>query len=124
VKILIDMNLSPQWREVLRSAGHEVRHWSEIGAHNADDTVIMEWARVHGFIVFTNDLDYGALLYSTGAVAPSVIQARADDVRPTALSGAIAVVLLEAEEALLAGALVTVDMRRHRVSILPLRRCS
>jgi predicted nuclease of predicted toxin-antitoxin system len=114
------MNLTPQWRPHLERAGHEVRHWSEIGAYNAPDTTRMEWARQNDYIVFTHDLDYGALLYLTGATAPSVIQVRGADVRPTALLGSILNALLEAEDALAAGALVTVDVIRHRISVLPL----
>ena len=84
----------------------------------------MEWARQNDHIIFTNDLDYGALLYVTGATSPSVLQARSDDVRPAALSDSILRSLASAEEELKKGALVTVDLQRHRVSILPLRRKS
>lgn len=96
-------------------------HWSEIGEANAPDTTIMEWARQHDYLVFTHDLDYGALLYATGAKAPSVIQARGDDVRPAALVAAILKALADAEQDLRSGALVTVDVKRHRISVLPLR---
>jgi predicted nuclease of predicted toxin-antitoxin system len=81
----------------------------------------MEWARRHDCVVFTHDLDYGALLYATGATAPSVIQARGEDVRPAALAASILKALAEARQELLDGALVTVDVRRHRISILPLK---
>jgi len=116
------MNLTPQWRPSLEQAGHEVKHWSEIGPPNAPDTVIMEWARQHDYLVFTHDLDYGALLHATGAKAPSVIQARGNDVRPATLAASILKALIEAEQDLRDGALVTVDMKRHRVTVLPLRR--
>ena len=116
------MNLTPQWRLCLEQAGHEVRHWSEIGPHNDPDTMIMEWARQHGYVVFTHDLDYGALLYATGATAPSVIQARSEDVRPAALAPSLLKALVDAERELLTGALVTVDVKRRRISVLPLRR--
>ncbi len=124
MKILLDMNLTPKWRIPLVEAGHDVVHWSEIGAPDAPDTTLMEWARQNDHIIFTNDLDYGALLYVTGATSPSVLQARSDDVRPAALSDSILRSLASAEEELKKGALVTVDLQRHRVSILPLRRKS
>jgi len=44
VKILIDMNLTPKWREPLEAAGHKITHWSEIGPANAPDTDLMAWA--------------------------------------------------------------------------------
>jgi predicted nuclease of predicted toxin-antitoxin system len=115
------MNLTPQWRLPLEQAGHEVKHWSEIGPPNAPDTTIMEWARKHDYGVFTHDLDYGALLYATGATAPSVIQARCEDVRPAALAASIIKVLTETGQELSTGALVTVDVKRLRISVLPLK---
>lgn len=114
------MNLTPQWRLPSERAGYEVKHWSEIGAHNAPDTIIMEWARQQGYVVFTHDLDYGALLYATGASAPSVVQVRGDDVRPEAMAASVLKAFAETEQALLSGALITIDAKRLRISILPL----
>ena len=37
MKILIDMNFSPQWSEVLGKYGWEVLHWSEVGDPKAKD---------------------------------------------------------------------------------------
>jgi len=121
VKLPLDMNLTPRWRPLLEQAGHEIQHWSEIGPTNATDTVVMEWARNNGYVVFTHDLDYGALLFSTQATAPSVIQARGEDVRPATLAPFILKALADAEKELSAGALVTVDIKRHRIAVLPLR---
>ncbi len=57
MKILIDMNLSPRWVGVLRTAGIEAMHWSENGAATAPDETIMAFARAGGWVVLTNDLD-------------------------------------------------------------------
>ena len=46
------------------------------------DTEIIAWACENSYIVFTNDLDYGALLFATAAASPSVIQIRTEDIRP------------------------------------------
>jgi predicted nuclease of predicted toxin-antitoxin system len=35
MKILIDMNLSQEWVSVLKAAGHEAVHWSDIGEQSA-----------------------------------------------------------------------------------------
>ncbi len=122
MKILLDINLSPKWRPYLEALGCEVRHWSDIGPDDAPDRVLMEWAKEKGYIVFTNDLDYGTMLHFTGASGPSVIQARAPDVRPASLAAIMARALSEAKEQLLSGALVTVDPSGYRISILPLNR--
>jgi predicted nuclease of predicted toxin-antitoxin system len=57
MKIVIDMNLSPDWVKVLQDAGLEAVHWSTMGDIRAADEVIMSWARENEFIVFTHDLD-------------------------------------------------------------------
>ncbi len=121
MRILLDMNLSPAWVQFLTEAGYDVMHWSEVGPANATDTEIMEWARNHSFIVFTHDLDYGSLLFSTKAVAPSVIQLRCEDIRPTSVGRLILQALNDAERQLLAGALVTVDARKNRIHLLPFK---
>ncbi len=73
MKILIDMNLSPDWVDVLIENGFEALHWSTIGNPRADDSILMDWARANSYIGFTHDLDFGALPASTQAESPSVI---------------------------------------------------
>lgn len=121
MKILIDMNLSPRWSDVLRRHGWEAVHWSTVGDPRAPDRAIMTWARDNGHIVFTHDLDFGVLLASTRANAPSVLQVRTQDVTPEHLESLVVAVLRQHEAELDAGALVTVDEVRSRVRILPLR---
>ncbi|MDJ0673802.1 MAG: DUF5615 family PIN-like protein [Calothrix sp. MO_167.B42] len=41
MKILIDMNLSPDWVGVFERYNIEAIHWSTIGEPSAKDTVIM-----------------------------------------------------------------------------------
>ncbi len=38
MKLLIDMNLSPRWSNVLATAGIDAVHWSTLGANNAPDS--------------------------------------------------------------------------------------
>ena len=121
MKILVDMNLTPGWCEVLRSAGCEAVHWSEVGDPCASDAEIMEWAATHGYLVFTHDLDFGALLAATSRYQPSVIQVRTEDVMPAQLAETVLAVLSEHSTALEKGALVVDDESRSRVRILPIR---
>ena len=121
MKILVDMNLSPDWVKVLERAGWEARHWSTVGDMRATDDVIMSWARENGFIVFTHDLDFGVLLALTRAESPSVIQVRTQDVFPEVLGDRLVKVLREHQSALEKGALLTVDEGKSRVRILPFR---
>ena len=120
MKLLIDMNLSPDWVAVFQPRGWHGAHWSAVGDAKAPDHVIMAWARARGYIVFTHDLDFGALLAITRAVGPSVIQVRAQDVLPGHLAPVVVAALVQYQAELEAGALMIVDERTSRVRMLPL----
>src|SRR5687768_17046966 len=117
MKIVIDMNLSSGWVNVLEDAGWEAVHWSTVGDMRARDEVIMTWARANNYIVFTHD--FGILLALTRAESPSVIQVRTQDVLPEVLGDRLVKVLKEHQSVLDKGALLTVDEGKLRVRILP-----
>ncbi len=120
MKILIDMNLSPDWCQVLSQFGIEAIHWSDVGEPTASDETLMRWAKSNGYIVFTHDLDFGSILASTQADAPSVVQVRVQDTFPEVLVNTVVAVLKQFEFPLLAGALITIDTNKSRVRILPI----
>lgn len=120
LKLLVDMNLSPDWVPALRKHGWEAVHWSTIGDPMASDKDIMEWAAAHRYVVFTHDLDFGTMLALSHEAGPSVLQIRTADTLPDHLQGAVIAALNQHEADLSAGALVVVDERRNRARILPL----
>ena len=122
MNVLIDMNLSPAWCQFLRRHGHTCTHWSVVGDPRASDATIMHWARQHGQVVLTHDLDFGAILATTHAGGPSVVQIRTQDVMPLAIGDLVAGLLSRHESELAAGALIVVNRARSRVRILPLAR--
>lgn len=122
IKLLVDMNLSPDWVALLQGAGWDAVHWSSVGDPRAPDAVIMAWARGNRAVVFTHDLDFGALLALTGAEAPSVIQVRTEDVTPQAIGNLVLGALRQFESLLDEGAIITVDEGTQRARVLPLRR--
>lgn len=121
MKILLDMNMPEVWEDFLNAAGFAAMHWSRVGDIRAQDEEIMEWARRNGHMVLTHDLDFGALLYATNARAPSVMQVRAEHIVPRVLGTVVLGALRSVADQLEAGALVTVDPRRQRIRLLPLR---
>ncbi len=121
MKILLDMNLSPDWVSTLEVHGYEACHWSTVGDPRATDTTIMAYALANDYVVFTHDLDFGTLLATTNAAGPSVIQVRTQDVSPAHLEPLIITALRQFESELTAGALIVVDEVRSRARILPLR---
>jgi len=122
MKIVIDMNLSPQWVPILKSAGHKPIHWSKVGAANASGREIMEWARSNKHVVFTHNIDFGAILAATDANFPSIFQIRTQDVSPNTLSSMVLSSLKQFERRLTEGALVTVNEKQSRVRVMPLKR--
>jgi predicted nuclease of predicted toxin-antitoxin system len=121
MKLLIDMNLSPLWVQFLADSGFEGIHWSTIGEPSAPDQQIMDYASANGLIVFTHDLDFGALLANRNSRQPSVIQIRTQDVLPTSIGDMVVRALRTSRAQLEEGALVTVDPSRHRIRLLPIR---
>lgn len=121
IQVVVDMNLSPEWVDWFKRHKWQAVHWTAVGDPVATDRVIMEWARTNGYVVFTHDLDFGALLAITNANGPSVIQVRAQDVFPEHLGPLLLAALRQHESLLEQGALIVVNENTLRVRILPLR---
>ena len=121
MKLLVDVNLSPAWVLVLQAAGHEAQHWSTVGNPRAEDREIMTWARQNSYVVFTHDLDFGALLAVTETEGPSVIQIRTTDVTPEAQSKRLLDTLEQFRQHLTDGVLISIDESRARIRLLPLK---
>ena len=119
-KLLIDMNLSPEWVPALRRHGWEAVHWSDVGEPRSSDKTIMDWAVAHDYVVFTHDLDFGTMLALTHDGGPSVLQFRAENVLPDHLADSVIAALTQHEADLSSGALVVVDESRSRVRVLPI----
>ena len=120
MKLLVDMNLSPRWVNLLADAGMVAAHWSTLGANNATDAEIMAYAREHHWVVLTYDLDFSAILAATHGDKPSVVQIRAEDVSPGVIGAHVVIALRQMASELEQGALLTVDPSRTRLRVLPL----
>jgi len=120
VKIAIDMNLSPTWVEYLSAYGFGARHWSDLGDPQAKDRLIMAYAREHGFVVFTHDLDFGIILAVTHALGPSVIQVRTQDPVPEIIGEMVVAAIQSYRSLLERGALITIDPKKSRARVLPI----
>jgi predicted nuclease of predicted toxin-antitoxin system len=82
----------------------------------------MDWARVNDYVVFTHDLDFGAILAVTRAEGPSVLQVRAQNVLPEHLGEVVIAALRQFTQQLEVGALITVDNGTSPARILPINR--
>jgi predicted nuclease of predicted toxin-antitoxin system len=120
VKILVDMCLTSEWVDYLATQDIEAQHWSTVGDPKALDRIIMDFALRHEMVVFTHDLDFGAILTLTQAVGPSVIQVRSKDPIPGVMGVLVASAITEHAAHLSAGVLLTIEPDRMRVRMLPI----
>jgi predicted nuclease of predicted toxin-antitoxin system len=120
MKILVDMNLSPKWADFLTGNGIEAVHWSFIGSSDVSDSEIMTYAKAYDFTVLTNDLDFGYILAITHGKKPSVIQMRIGALGHDRIGAVVLSALKRLTADIDKGALVTIDPRKTRVTLLPL----
>jgi predicted nuclease of predicted toxin-antitoxin system len=120
VKILIDMNLSPNWIQVFKQENWEAYHWSTVGSPTASDSEILDWARKNDCIVFTHDLDFGVLLASQPSRSPSILQLRGQETSPGRMGEVVVVAIRQFRGELEFGALISIDAAKARARILPL----
>ncbi len=120
MKVLIDMNLSPDWVQEFKLHEIESTHWTAVGKFDAPDIELMDWARINNYIVFTHDLDFGTILAITKAEKPSVIQVRTQNVSVDHLSNMVIFSIKHYSDLLEDGALLILDEDKKRIRILPL----
>ncbi len=100
--------------------GIDAVHVSEIGYSTSEDAVILERGREEDRTVVTLDADFHALLALSDATSPSVIRIRIEGLKGETTANLIRTVLMQCEEELKQGAVVTVEPRRIRIRRLPL----
>ena len=121
MKLLVDMNLSPKWVRLFHDSGWQALHWSSAGVPNARDSEIMAFAAANNYVVVTHDLDFSAILAVTHGKKPSVIQIRCEDVSPEFIGKQTVAALRHMQAELEAGALLTIEVDRTRLRVLPIQ---
>ena len=121
MRLTIDENLPPSWCEFLTQEGYETHHWKDLGSCGDPDDLILDYAQAHQTIILTQDLDFTRLLALRGSGLPTVIQLRNDCPIPSIIGSAVLQVLSAHKVALESGALVSLELDRHRIRLLPLR---
>jgi len=120
MKLLLDQGLPLSSAALLRHAGIDTIHVSEIEMSEAEDAEIIQKARSEGRVFATLDADFHTLLALSEATSPSVIRIRVERLRAQALTDLLLSVIAECREDLEAGSAVTVEPSRVRIRRLPL----
>ncbi len=89
---------------------------------NAKSSLVPLEDKANGYIVLTNDLDFGSTLAMTNVDKPSVIQLRVYDLDPLVLGTRVIRAIGKLRLDLRQGALVTVEDSRIRLRRLPFSR--
>jgi predicted nuclease of predicted toxin-antitoxin system len=58
MKLLFDQNLSPRLPRLLADIYADSVHVREVGLRDEDDSVIWEYAKLHGFAIVSKDSDF------------------------------------------------------------------
>jgi predicted nuclease of predicted toxin-antitoxin system len=120
--MLLDQGLPRSTLLHLRNAGVAADHVAELGLATASNLAILEHARDHAQIVVTMDADFHTLLALSGALGPSVIRIRIEELKAQQLANLILGVLEQCREDLKSGAMVNVRETSVRIRHLPLIR--
>lgn len=121
MKFLVDQNLSPRVAVVLKAAGHDATHTSDLGLATAPDVEVIARARDEDRILLTADADFGTILASTGAIRPSVVYVRRiNGRRVEQIVELVLDNLAQLEESLRLGSLVVLGEGDARIRRLPI----
>ena len=93
MKILVDMNLSPEWVEVFTRHGLSAVHWSAVGDPRAEDPTLMQWARetwcaTPGRVLFgnyTGQVSLRGMIELAAPQAESLVKKPAADATPASV---------------------------------------
>ena len=119
MKILIDVNMRFEWKEILLEAGFEALHWRDVGARSAPDEDIIRWAADRAYVVITQDLDFSEALAMLKLDRPSVVVVRTRNNKLQRSVPDILWLLKRYEFDLEEGALIMIDHDMQRIRRLP-----
>jgi len=116
MELLVDMNLAPEWADFLTGAGFVSAHWSDVGAPDASDHELMRWARDHGCMVLTADLDVGPRATDIDGAASSAQQGD-NGFTPDILGSEVLAAIHGTARDLVSGAVLSIDVATRRVCV-------
>ena len=118
-RLLLDQGLPRSSAALLTEAGWDAIHVADIGMSRSGDEEILRRARSDARVCVTLDADFHALLVTGAERGPSVIRIRKEGLDAAALAALLQSIWTGIEDAVRAGAMVTVTERSVRVRRLP-----
>jgi predicted nuclease of predicted toxin-antitoxin system len=121
IRVLLDQGLAPRTALLLRSAGWDAVHVSEVGLERAEDSEILDFARGDSRTCITLDHDFHVHLALSRAGKPSVVLLRVQGLAAEGQAQLIRSVYEVCADAVDEGAAVSADESSIRIRRLPLR---
>jgi predicted nuclease of predicted toxin-antitoxin system len=119
MKLVLDEGLRLGAAAILRNAGIDAWHVTELGLGGASDETVLERVRTDGAVLVTLDADFHQILATTGASQPSVVRVRMEGLKAQVLANLLLMVIEQTRADLLAGAAVSVSGKQIRLRRLP-----
>lgn len=122
MRFIVDQPVSRKIARILRDAGHDAVHVTELGLATAADEGILDHASRDDRIIITQDADFGTLLAFSNRQYPSVILFRMTNGDPLVQGEILMSILDTVRPSLDAGAIVVIGDRMVRLRRLPIRK--
>lgn len=120
MKFLLDENLLPSFRDILRDLGYEAYYAYDVGLAHTPDEDIVSFARRSGHIILTNDLDFSRIMVLSRTEFPSVVTFRLGALNHEFFREIVLLNFSSLADSLGIGSLVTIDDRGIRMRKLPI----
>lgn len=118
-RLVLDQGLPRSTAQILTARGWDVTHAADVGLSRATDEEILNYAAHERRVCVTLDADFHALIAVRRMALPSTIRIRIEGLKGDRLADLLERLWPRVEEAVGAGALVTVLPRTVRVRRLP-----
>lgn len=121
LRFIADVHVSPLTVTALKLQGYDIVRSTDLLPATAADAEILEFARVDGRIVVTQDLDFSMLVALSKQSQPSLITLRLSSAKPDVVTQKLLEVLPTLEPELTEGVAVTINDDTVRIRKLPMR---
>ncbi|MFZ1060755.1 MAG: DUF5615 family PIN-like protein [Candidatus Rokuibacteriota bacterium] len=120
MRYLADVHISPLAIGALRAEGYEIFRVTEFQPPTATDRELVDLARREGAVLITADLDFSALIATSGEMSPSLVSLRLAFPTPDRVTAVLEQALPRIQPELERGAIVSISDASIRVRRLPI----
>jgi len=121
IKLIGDMNISPETIAYLQERGWNIIRVSEVLPANTSDQEILDFAKKNNRVIITQDLDFSMLIALQGYQQPSLITLRLSSSNIDFVNQKLLEVLNLWQDQINQGIALTVEDQKIRLRNLPIK---